>query len=84
MVPRTWWFNGRRYWQLEVDGAEVVASTVDGYWAHYPPLSASFEVYRVKDGLSSFLGYAEGTARERLAACFREAFTERAFHVSRP
>lgn len=73
-APRSWAFNGRRYWAIQVDGGEVVASTVDAYTPHFPPLGASFEVYRTKRGIPQFLGYAQGATRERLYTCFCHAF----------
>lgn len=71
----SWQRNGVRYWRLQTEDAEVVASTDATYTPHHPPAHAKFEVYSVKKGMSTFLGYALGDHAARLYACFCRAFS---------
>jgi len=72
---RTWTFRGLKYWSLVTDDAEIVASITASYTPHHPPAHATFEVYRRKNGLSEFVGHAEGEAARRIHACFCHAFS---------
>lgn len=74
--PKSWNFNGCRYWALRTDTAEIVASVPAGYTPHNPPMHAKFEVYSVKQGLAQFLGYLEGDQRARAHSCFSQAFSK--------
>lgn len=73
---KSWSFRGRKYWSIVTDDAEIVASVTDAYTPHFPPAHATFEVYRRHNGLSEFIGHAEGDASARLFACFSQAFSE--------
>ncbi len=73
-APRAWVHNGRKYWVLYAEGAEIVASIGDTYTPYYPPMHATYEIYSVKKGLSKFLGYLEGEQLARAHQAFSRAF----------
>jgi len=73
--PKSWTFNGFRYWRLVTGDAEIVASIPEGYTPYHPPLHANYEIYSIKrGGPPKFLGYLEGDRRARAHLCFSQAF----------
>lgn len=73
-AKKTWALNGYRYWSLQVEGTEVIASIPENYTPHFPPAHAKIELYSMKKGLAKFLGYLDGEQKARVHQAFRQAF----------
>jgi hypothetical protein len=74
-APSTWIQNGRKYWRLITDDAEIVASMPEAYTPYCPPMHAKYEIYSIKKGLAMFHGYLEGEQLARAHLCFQQAFS---------